>query len=151
MSAARNRIEVMHGVNLDQLGRRDPAHYGTITLDGLERAIEDYAGELGLSVRFFQTNHEGNFVEHLHGLDGMADGVVLNPGAWTHYSYAIRDALEFAGIPAVEVHLSDVDKREQWRQHSVIRELCVGRVVGQGEAGYREALSLLRGALVGAV
>src|SRR5438445_12312515 len=100
----RNRIEVMHGVNLDQLGRRDPEHYGTITLTELEQKISDDGRELGLITRFFQTNHEGNFVEHLHRLEGLADGVVLNPGSWTHYSYAIRDALEFTGIPAVEVH-----------------------------------------------
>ena len=145
----RNRIEVMHGVNLDQLGRRNAEIYGGLDFDALEREISGYAGELGLVVRFFQTNHEGAFVEHLHGLEGMADGIVLNPGAWTHYSYAIRDALEFAGIPAVEVHLSDVDRREEWRRVSVIRELCVGRVAGQGAAGYREALTVLRGTLAG--
>jgi 3-dehydroquinate dehydratase-2 len=139
----RNRIEVMHGVNLDQLGRRDPAHYGTVTLQELEQRISHAAGELGLEVRFFQTNHEGKFVEHLHRLDGMADGIVLNPGAWTHYSYAIRDALELTGLPAVEVHLSDVDTREPWRRHSVITELCIARVAGKGSDGYREALERL--------
>ena len=140
----RNRVEVMHGVNLDQLGRRDPEHYGTMTLDELERTIEGFAGELGLLVRFFRTNHEGEFVEHLHGLEGMADGIVLNPGAWTHYSYAIRDALESTGIPAVEIHLSNVDEREEWRRVSVIRELCAGRVVGRGADGYRDALMLVQ-------
>jgi 3-dehydroquinate dehydratase-2 len=139
----RNRIEVMHGVNLDQLGRRDPAHYGAVTLDELELRIRDAASELGLEVRFFQTNHEGKFVEHLHRLDGLADGIVLNPGAWTHYSYAIRDALELAGLPAVEVHLSDVDRREPWRRHSVITELCIARVAGKGPDGYRDALERL--------
>jgi 3-dehydroquinate dehydratase-2 len=140
----------MHGVNLDQLGRRNAEVYGGLDFDALEREIGTYADELGLTVRFFQTNHEGEFVEHLHGLEGMADGVVLNPGAWTHYSYAIRDALEFAGMPAVEVHLSDVDRREEWRRSSVIRELCVGRVAGKGAAGYRDALSLLQASLAGA-
>ena len=139
----RNRIEVMHGVNLDQLGRRDPAHYGAVTLDELELRIRDAASELGLEVRFFQTNHEGKFVEHLHRLDGLADGIVLNPGAWTHYSYAIRDALELAGLPAVEVHLSDVDAREPWRRRSVIAELCIARVAGKGPDGYRDALERL--------
>jgi 3-dehydroquinate dehydratase-2 len=148
MSIVRNRIEVMHGVNLDQLGRRDPAQYGTVTLPELEIQIGGMADALGLNARFFQTNHEGEFVEHLHKLIEIADGVVLNPGAWTHYSYAIRDALEFAGTPAVEVHISDVDAREEWRRHSVIRELCIGRVTGKGPAGYRDALELLRGALV---
>jgi 3-dehydroquinate dehydratase-2 len=145
----RNRIEVMHGVNLDQLGRRDPGHYGGASLDALEMRIARTASELGLEARFFQTNHEGEFVEHLHRLEGMADGIVLNPGAWTHYSYAIRDALELTGLPAVEVHLSDVDNREAWRRESVIRDLVVGRVAGKGADGYREALELLRGALAG--
>ena len=138
------RVEVMHGVNLDQLGRRDPTHYGTLTLDELERQIGDAAGELDLEVRFFHTNHEGEFVEHLHRLRGLADAIVLNPGAWTHYSYAIRDALELTGLPAVEVHLSDVDAREKWRRRSVITDLCVARVAGKGPEGYREALERLR-------
>lgn len=145
--SAPDRIEVMHGVNLDQLGRRDPAHYGALTLDELERRIETDAGELGLGVRFFHTNHEGEFVEHLHGLRGMADGVVLNPGAWTHYAWAIRDALELAELPAVEVHLSAVDEREPWRRVSVIGDLCLARVSGRGPDGYREALERLRAEL----
>ena len=144
MSATRNRIEVMHGVNLDQLGRRDPSHYGALTLKELELRISDEARDLGLEVRFFQTNHEGEFVEHLHRLEGMADGIVLNPGAWTHYSYAIRDALELTGLPTVEVHLSDVDSREEWRRRSVLTELCIGRVAGKGPDGYRDALEHLR-------
>ena len=139
----RNRVEVMHGVNLDQLGRRDPAHYGTLTLDELEMRIETMAQEFSLETRFFRTNHEGEFVEHLHRLRGLADGIVLNPGAWTHYSYAIRDALELAGLPAVEVHLSDVDAREPWRRRSVIAELCIARVAGKGPDGYRYALERL--------
>lgn len=134
----------MHGVNLDQLGRRDPDHYGNLTLDELEVKISDAAGELGLVIRFFRTNHEGEFVERLHRLEGLADGVVLNPGAWTHYSYAIRDALELAKLPAVEVHLSDVDHREEWRRRSVLGELCLVRIAGKGPAGYREALQRLR-------
>jgi 3-dehydroquinate dehydratase-2 len=140
----RNRIEVMHGVNLDQLGRRDPDHYGTLTLTELELGISETAAELGLKTRFFNTNHEGAFVEHLHGLDGLADGILLNPGAWTHYSYAIRDALELTGLPAVEIHLSDVDAREPFRRESVIRDLCCARVAGRGADGYREALTRLR-------
>ena len=144
MSTVHNRIEVMHGVNLDQLGRRDPTHYGALTITELERNVSDAAAELGLETRFFQSNHEGEFVEHLHRLEGLADGIVLNPGAWTHYSYAIRDALELTGLPAIEVHLSDVDSREPWRRESVIRELCVGRVAGKGVDGYREALELMR-------
>lgn len=138
----------MHGVNLDQLGRRDRAHYGTMTLAELEAGVSAAAGELGLEASFFQSNHEGEFVEHLHGLRDSADGLVLNPGAWTHYSYAIRDALEIAGLPAVEVHLSDVDEREPFRRQSVIRDLCVGRVTGMGGDGYRRALERLREELV---
>lgn len=143
----RNRIEVMHGVNLDQLGRRDPGHYGAITFDELQFKIDGYGAELDLHLRFFQTNHEGEFVEHLHSLEGLADGIVLNPGAWTHYSWAIRDALELTGLPAVEVHLSDVAHREDFRRVSVIRELCVATVTGQGADGYREALARLKAEL----
>lgn len=142
--ALRNRIEVMHGVNLDQLGRRDPTQYGTLTLDRLETRIEAFAHELGLRTRFFQTNSEEEFVEHLHRLADMADGIVMNPGAWTHYSYAIRDALEIAALPTVEIHLSDVDAREEFRRVSVIRDLCFATVKGQGPDGYREALTLLK-------
>ena len=143
MPNVRNRIEIMHGVNLDQLGRRDSTRYGQLTFTQLELEISTAGGELGLATRFFQTNHEGEFVEHLHGLDGLADGIVINPGAWTHYSYAIRDALELAGLPAVEVHLSDVDSREEFRRHSVISDLCFARVAGRGPKGYREALTRL--------
>src|SRR5256714_1083921 len=140
----RNRIEVMHGVNLDQLGRRASEHYGDMTLTELETRISTEAGDLGLLTRFFHTNQEGDFVEHLHRLEGLADGIVLNPGAWTHYSYAIRDALEITGLPAVEVHLSDVEHREPWRRVSVIRELCLATVSGEGPEGYRRAFERLR-------
>jgi 3-dehydroquinate dehydratase-2 len=143
-ASSRNRVEVMHGVNLDQLGRRDAAVYGGQTFEQLEVRIGAIASELGIVPQFFHTNHEGEFVERLHRLEGLADGIVLNPGAWTHYSYAIRDALELAGLPAVEVHLSDVENREPWRRESVIAELCVGRVSGRGVEGYRDALALLR-------
>jgi 3-dehydroquinate dehydratase II len=147
----RNRVEVMHGVNLDQLGRRDPDHYGSLTLTALEMSIAEAAAQLGLSTRFFQTNHEGDFVEHLHGLAGMADAIILNPGAWTHYSYAIRDALELTGLPAVEVHLSNVEGRESFRRDSVIRDLCFAHVAGKGQDGYREALTRLQEELSSAV
>jgi len=143
MAGSHNRVEVMHGVNLDQLGRRPAQHYGAITYPQLELRIEGYARELGLDARFFQTNAEDEFVEHLHRLDGIADGIVLNPGAWTHYSYAIRDALEIAALPAVEVHLSDVASREPWRRVSVISELCLATVSGEGPEGYRTALERL--------
>ncbi|MEA2395583.1 MAG: 3-dehydroquinate dehydratase [Solirubrobacteraceae bacterium] len=140
----RNRIEVMHGVNLDQLGRRPAAHYGDLTYDRLEQRIEELAHERDLKVRFFQTNAENAFIEHLHRLEGMADGVIVNPGAWTHYAWSIRDALEIAALPAVEVHLSDVDRREEWRRVSVVRELCLATYSGQGVDGYRAALERLK-------
>jgi 3-dehydroquinate dehydratase-2 len=143
----RNRIEVMHGVNLDQLGRRDPDHYGGLTLAALEGRIADWGRERGLVTRFFATNHEGEWVEHLHRLEGVADALVLNPGAWTHYAWAIRDALEIAALPAVEVHLSDVGAREEWRRASVISDLCLATVSGQGPEGYREALDRLAATL----
>jgi 3-dehydroquinate dehydratase-2 len=142
-----NRIEVMHGVNLDTLGRRPAAHYGDISFERLEYRIGEFASELDLVVRFFQTNHEGEFVEHLHRLEDLADGIVMNPGAWTHYSWAIRDALEVAALPTVEVHLSDIDHREEFRKVSVVRDLCVATVSGQGPEGYREALARLKSEL----
>ncbi len=141
------RVDILHGVNLDTLGRRDPAVYGTLTLPELEVRVREYALELGLHPTFSQTNHEGEYCEALHRAAETADGLLLNPGAWTHYSWAIRDALEVAALPAVEVHISAVDEREEWRRQSVIRDLCVGRVQGRGVEGYRDALAMLREAL----
>jgi 3-dehydroquinate dehydratase-2 len=140
----RHRIEVMHGVNFDVLGSRPAEQYGGITLTELEVTIKRFARELEMEPSFSQTNHEGDFVERLHRAGESADGLVLNPGAWTHYSWAIRDALEAARLPAVEVHLSAVDEREEWRQTSVIRDLCIACVQGKGPDGYREALELLK-------
>jgi 3-dehydroquinate dehydratase II len=140
----RNRVAVIHGVNLDMLGRRPAAIYGEMTYDQLEQRIGAFAHELDLEPRFFQTNHEGELVEHLHRVEGLADGIIINPGAWTHYAWAIRDALEIAALPAVEVHLSDVDAREEWRRVSVVRELCVATVSGRGVEGYRDALARLK-------
>jgi 3-dehydroquinate dehydratase-2 len=136
------RVEVMHGVNFDVLGRRPAAHYGGVTLNQLEVQVQRFARDLDLVVTFSQTNHEGEFCEALH--QTTANGLVLNPGAWTHYSWAIRDALEVAALPAVEVHLSTVDEREEWRRVSVVRDLCIGAVQGKGVEGYREALVLLK-------
>ena len=139
----RNRVEIMHGVNLDQLGRRDPALYGDGSLQDLETTIYGWARELALQVRCRQTNHEGEYVEFLHAALDNADALVVNPGAWTHYSWAIRDALEPFTGPVIEVHLSDVDAREEWRRASVLEGLTTGRVTGQGVDGYRRALELL--------
>jgi 3-dehydroquinate dehydratase II len=140
----RHRIEVMHGVNFDVLGSRNVAHYGGLSLTELEVKVKAFARVLDMEPSFSQTNHEGEFCERLHRAGESADGIILNPGAWTHYSYAIRDALEVAGLPAVEVHLSAVDEREEWRRKSVIRDLCIGTVQGKGVDGYREALALLK-------
>jgi len=143
----KNRIEVMHGVNFDVLGRRPAAHYGGVTLNQLEVQVQRFARDLDLVVTFSQTNHEGEFCEALH--QTTANGLVLNPGAWTHYSWAIRDALEVTGLPAVEVHLSPIDEREEWRRVSVVRDLCLGTVQGKGVDGYRDALALLKQELAG--
>jgi len=134
----------MHGVNFDVLGRRNADHYGGLTLTELEVKIKQFARELEMEPSFSQTNHEGEFVESLHRAAEGADALILNPGAWTHYSWAIHDALEVAALPTVEVHLSAVDEREEWRRVSVIRDLCIARVQGNGVDGYREALELLR-------
>ena len=139
-----NRIHVMHGVNLDQLGRRDPAHYGGMSFLQLEQAIDAFAGELDVDARFFQTNHEGEFVEELHRVVNLADAAIINAGAWSHYSRAIGDALQFAGVPAVEVHLSDVSAREEWRHVSVLSDACVATIAGKGVDGYRDALVILK-------
>lgn len=143
----RNRIHVIHGVNLDQLGSRSAEHYGSMTLLELETQIRTWARDLHLEAAFFQFNHEGEYVEELHRSRGLADGVILNPGAWTHYSWAIRDALELTGLPAVEVHLSDVGKREEWRRTSVLEGLVLEAISGQGPEGYRRALEVLGEAL----
>jgi len=143
----RNRVAVMHGVNLDMLDRRPAEHYGGLTFARLEHLIEQHARALGLEPRFFHTNHEGEFVEELHNAPDYADGLLLNPGAWTHYAWALRDAVELTGLPAVEVHLSDVESREDWRGLSVFDGLALAKVSGKGPDGYREALELLAGEL----
>jgi len=143
----RNRIAVLHGVNLDALDRRPAAHYGDLTLARLEMQIERFAKALGLEPRFFQSNHEGEYVEELHKAGDYADALLLNPGAWTHYAWAIRDAVEVAGLPAVEIHLSDVERREPFRRLSVLEGVVVARVSGQGVDGYRVALEHAKAAL----
>ena len=157
----KGRIEILHGVNLDvlgrrpashyggltldQLGRRDATHYGGLTLDELQFRIDGFADELDLDARFFQTNHEGEMVEELHKASDYADSLLVNPGAWTHYSWALRDAVEVSGLPAVEVHLSDVTQREEFRRVSVFEGIVVAKVFGKGVEGYREALATLKG------
>jgi 3-dehydroquinate dehydratase II len=143
MTITRNRVAVLHGVNLGVLEQRDPEVYGGISLRELESRISGWARELGLEPIFFQTNAEGEFCEYLHRSPDLADAVIVNAGAWTHYSRAIADALELTGLPAVEVHLSDVDSREDWRRLSVFDGLVVAKVSGKGPDGYREALERL--------
>jgi 3-dehydroquinate dehydratase II len=139
------QILVLNGVNLDVLGHRDPEVYGGLSLNELETQIYEWAHALTVSVRCRQTNSEGEFIGWIHDAYGDVDGVILNPGAWTHYSYAIHDALDILTVPVVEVHLSNIDEREEWRRHSVIADVVSHRVIGKGPAGYREALAYLAG------
>jgi 3-dehydroquinate dehydratase II len=136
-------VSVLNGVNLDVLDRRDPELYGGIGLEELERRIAAWAEQLGCTARCRQTNSEGEYVGWCHEALDWADGVIANPGAWTHYSYAIRDALELFSVPVVEVHLSDIQAREEWRRRSVIAEVAAKRIMGKGAEGYREALEFL--------
>jgi 3-dehydroquinate dehydratase II len=143
MTTSHNRVAVLHGVNFDILDRRDPEVYGGLSLRDLETKIERWARELGLETICFQTNSEGEFVEYLHRLPEMADASLVNAGAWSHYSRAIADALDVAQLPSVEVHLSDVESREEWRKLSVFDGLVLAKVSGKGPDGYREALEIL--------
>jgi len=142
-----NRVTVMHGINLGALDRRPAEIYGGLSLVRLEQQIGRFGREIGLEVRFFQSDFEGEYVQELHKAPDFSDGLILNPGAWTHYAWALRDALEVAGLPAVEVHLSDVEHREAFRRTSVLDGVCIARVSGKGPEGYREALAHLKEAL----
>lgn len=136
-------MAVLNGVNLNALAERDPDVYGGLSLGELETRIYRWARELGMTVRCMQTNHEGEYIDWCHEARTWAGGVIVNPGAWTHYSYGIRDALELFSVPVVEVHLSDITKREDWRRRSVIEDVVSARVLGKGPEGYREALAYL--------
>jgi 3-dehydroquinate dehydratase II len=136
-------VSVLNGVNLDVLDRRDPELYGGLALAELEDRIASWAKDLSCTARCLQTNSEGVYVDWCHEALDWADGVIVNPGAWTHYSYAIRDALELFSVPVVEVHLSDLEAREEWRRRSVIADLAARRILGKGAEGYREALEFL--------
>ena len=137
------RVLVLNGVNLDVLDRRDATMYGGLSLSELETKIYAWARELGATARCRQTNNEGQYVEWCHEALEWADGVVVNPGAWSHYSYAIHDALELLDVPLVEVHLSNIEEREDWRRDSVIAPLAAKRILGKGPDGYHEALEFL--------
>ena len=137
------RIDVLNGVNLNVLDKRDPSLYGGLSLQELESQIYKWGSELGCQVRCRQTNQEGLFVAWCQDAAEVTDGIIVNPGAWTHYSWAIRDALDYSGKPVVEVHLSNVDQREEWRRFSVLEGVRSHRVIGKGAEGYREALAYL--------
>ena len=137
------RVAVLNGVNLDVLHRRDPALYGGLSLNQLEGKIYEWARELELLADCRQTNSEGEYVGWCHDALDWAGGVIANPGAWSHYSYAIRDALELFEAPVVEVHLSNIAEREEWRRHTVLEDIATERVIGKGPDGYREALAFL--------
>jgi 3-dehydroquinate dehydratase II len=137
------QVVVLNGANLNAIGDRDPELYGGIGYSELETRIYAWGKELGCSVRCLQTNSEGQFIDWCHEARRSANGLIVNPGAWTHYSYAIRDALELWSSPVVEVHLSDIEKREEWRRVSVIADVVTERVIGKGPDGYREALVFL--------
>jgi 3-dehydroquinate dehydratase II len=137
------QILVLNGVNLDTLVRRDPKIYGGVSLNELETRIYEWAQELNMNVRCRQSNSEGEYIEWIHDAYDHADALIVNPGAWSHYSYAIHDALEALSQPIVEVHLSNIHEREEWRRHSVIADVVTHRVIGKGPDGYREALVFL--------
>ncbi|HXQ89704.1 MAG TPA: type II 3-dehydroquinate dehydratase [Solirubrobacterales bacterium] len=147
MTTISNRVAVLHGVNFDVLERRDPEIYGGLSLAQLEARISDWAHEQDLEPIYFQTNSEGEFCEYLHRSADLADAAIVNAGAWTHYSRAIADALQLTGLPAVEVHLSAVEERDDWRRLSVFDGLVLAKISGKGPDGYREALELLAGKL----
>lgn len=137
------KVLMLHGPNLNRLGRRDPEHYGTVTLEALEGMVEEWARERAVLLRAFQSNHEGTLIDTLQENADWADGALVNLGALTHTSYALHDALIDFGKPVVEVHLSAISQREAWRRVSLIRPVCLGYVEGMGVAGYRTALELL--------
>ena len=139
------QVLVLNGVNLDMLAKRDPTMYGGLSLNELETQIYTWGQALSLSVRCRQSNSEGEYVGWIHDAYGDASGLIVNPGAWSHYSWAIHDALQILEVPIVEVHLSNIEEREEWRRHSVIADLATHRVIGKGPEGYREALTFLAG------
>ena len=142
MSESERLMVLLHGANLNLLGERPAVHYGTVTLAELEGLVAAEAGRLGWDCICLQTNHEGRFIEYVHE-HRRAGALIVNPGAWTHYSYAIRDALELARCPIAEVHLSDISSREDWRRRSVVSEVASFTIAGKGPEGYLEAIRRL--------
>ncbi|MFN2462539.1 MAG: type II 3-dehydroquinate dehydratase [Candidatus Dormibacteria bacterium] len=139
------KIAVLNGPNLNRLGRREPDIYGTTTLEQVVAMVREHAAQFDIEVADFQSNHEGALIDEIHRLaDAGTDGLILNAGALTHYSYALFDALQAAGIPTVEVHISDISRREEWRNRSVLTPACINFIAGHGVAGYVQAVDLLR-------
>lgn len=140
---AMRKVLLMNGPNLNMLGVRDPAIYGSDTLASIEQMVVDYGRDRGVEVECFQSNHEGALIDKLHEAHGKFDGIVYNPGAHTHYSYALHDAVECIDVPVVEIHISDISKREEFRRTSVIAPACIAQVKGMGKDGYLRALDIL--------
>lgn len=138
------KIQVINGPNLNMLGIREPDIYGSLTLEEINGQVLEKGNQLGLHLEFFQSNHEGAIIDKIQECYGKKDGIVINPGAYTHYSIAIRDAIASAGIPTVEVHLSDINSREDFRKISVIKNVCVKQIWGKGVDSYKEALEFLQ-------
>ncbi|MBI5531120.1 MAG: type II 3-dehydroquinate dehydratase [Deltaproteobacteria bacterium] len=137
------KILVMHGPNLNLLGTREPGIYGTLTLAEINRRLRALARKEGLVLRVLQSNSEGELIDFLHEQRRWADGVVINPAAYTHYSYALRDAIAAVGLPTVEVHLSDIREREPFRRVSVIKDVCVKQISGKGWESYADGIRTL--------
>ncbi len=137
------KILIIHGPNLNLLGEREPDVYGRTTLENLNQKIKTLCDALSIRARFFQSNHEGDLIDYIHKHRKRADGIVINPGAFTHYSYALRDAISGVALPTVEVHLSDIQSREEFRRVSVIKSVCIQQFSGAGVESYLDGVRYL--------